>query len=63
MVKDAAKIKFEPRPLKIGLGWHIVATYPSGLQEHIIGFKTQAEATEWLANGRRQAWLKARGYA
>jgi hypothetical protein len=57
------KITFDPKPLKIGTRWHIVATYhPSGQQEHITGFRDEAEAKEWLAGKGCQVWRKARGY-
>jgi hypothetical protein len=41
----------------------IFATFPSGQQEHIAGFKTEDEAIEWLTGSRCQASLNARGYA
>jgi hypothetical protein len=63
MAKDVSKVTFDPKPLTSGTGWYVVATYPGGQQEHIPGFKTEAEAVEWLASSRCQAWLKARGYA
>jgi hypothetical protein len=63
MVKDVPRVTFDPKALKRGLEWYLVATYPGGQQEHITGFKTEAEAVEWLASSRCQAWLKARGYA
>jgi hypothetical protein len=44
MSKCAEKISFDPKPLKEGAGWHIVVTYPSGMQEHIPGFRSEAEA-------------------
>jgi hypothetical protein len=56
-------VTFDPKPRKIGPEWHVVATYPSGQQEHITGFETEAAAIEWLASSRCHAWLKARGYA
>jgi hypothetical protein len=63
MAKNVPKVTFDPKPLRSGTGWHVVATYPGSQQEHIPGFKTEAEAVEWLASSRCQAWLKARGYA
>jgi hypothetical protein len=56
-------VTFDSEPLWVGSEWHLVATYPSGQREHVTGFKSEAEAIEWLASGRCQAWLKARGYA
>jgi len=57
------EVTFDPNPRKVGPGWRLVATYPSGQQEYITGFETEAAAIEWLAGSRCQAWLKARGFA
>jgi hypothetical protein len=62
MLKPAAKITFEPKPLKVGEGWYIVVTYPGSMQEHIPGFRSEKEAEEWLAGKGRETWLRARGY-
>jgi hypothetical protein len=56
-------ITFDPRPLKIGTGWHIIAMYPMRGKEHITGFHSEEEALDWLAGDGCQAWLRARGYA
>jgi len=65
MRDSGTKVTFDPQPLRAGPGeWHIVATYhPSGQQEHISGFRDEADAKEWLTGKGCQAWLKARGYA
>jgi hypothetical protein len=63
MAKNVSKVTFDPKPVKSGTGWYVVATYLGGQQEHLPGFKNEAEAIEWLASSRCQAWLKARGYA
>lgn len=63
MAKSVPKVTFDPKPRKVGPGWRLVATFPSGQQEYITGFKSEADAVEWLASSRCQAWLKARGYA
>ena len=67
MAQTKPEIIFEPKPRRIGLEWRVVATYPSGQKEHIAGFASEAEATEWLASNSSQAWrmarLMARGYA
>jgi hypothetical protein len=63
MAKDVSRVTFDPKPLRSGTGWYVVATYPGSQQEHIPGFKTEAEAVEWLASSRCQAWLKVRGFA
>jgi hypothetical protein len=38
------------------------ATHPSGQQEHILGFHTEAEAIAWRVSQGRRAWLETRGY-
>ncbi len=43
--------------------WTIVATHPSGQQEHIIGFHSEAEAKKWRVSVGCEAWLRTRGYA
>ena len=48
MTNPADKITFEPRPLKVGPEWHVVATYPMGGKEHIKGFRSEAEAMAWM---------------
>jgi hypothetical protein len=63
MAKDRQKVTFKPQPLKVGVDWHVIASFPSGQREHITGFKSEAEAVEWLASSRCQTWLVARGYA
>jgi hypothetical protein len=62
MTNPADKITLEPRPLKVGPEWHVVATYPMGSKEHITGFRSEAEALEWMKSDRCAAWVKARGY-
>jgi len=42
--------------------WSVVATHPSGQQEHIVGFHTEAEALEWRVSQGCRAWLTTRGY-
>jgi hypothetical protein len=63
VAKNIPKVTFDLKPLKSGTDWYLVATYPDGQQEHITGFKIEADAIEWLDSSRCQAWLKARGYA
>ena len=63
MPKSADKISFDLKPLKVGEGWYIVVTYPGGMQEHIPGFHSVAEAEVWLSSKGRQTWRRARGYS
>jgi hypothetical protein len=59
---DRDAVTFDPRPIKVGSSWRVVATHPSGQQEHISGFHTDAEAIEWLSSNACAAWLRTRGY-
>ena len=63
MVQSSSLVAFEPRPQKIGRVWALIATHPSGQQEDIIGFHTEAEAKEWRAGHGLRAWFRTRGYA
>ena len=59
MAKPAGKITLAPQPVKFGAQWHVVGTYPGGQQEHITGFKTEADALDWIANDSAD-WLEKR---
>jgi hypothetical protein len=50
---------FEPRPLKIGGDWSVVATWRDGHTERITGFKSGREAFDWVEN-QSQGWLAKR---
>jgi uncharacterized protein (DUF2147 family) len=50
-------------PLGVDGVWAVVATHPSGQQEHIVGFHSEAEAKEWRVGVGCEAWLRTRGYA
>ena len=59
MPKSADAITFDPKPLKTGEGV-IVVTHPGGMQEHITGFRDEAETRDWLAGKGRKTWLRER---
>jgi hypothetical protein len=59
MAKPTGEITLAPQPVKFGLHWHVVGTYSGGQQEHITGFKTEADALDWIANDSA-AWLEKR---
>ena len=63
MAISADNVVFDREPLKVDRLWAVVATHPSGQQEHIVGFHTEAEAREWRASHSCEAWLRTRGYA
>lgn len=62
MMYPSTMIKFQPLPLKVGMEWHVVVTYPSGHKEHIAGFKHQTEAVNWIGSPPCMQWVKERGY-
>jgi hypothetical protein len=62
MGNPAREIKFDPKPLKVGDEWHIVASWPDGREEHISGFKNEIEAINWIGSSKHLQWLKARGF-
>jgi hypothetical protein len=62
MAEPHQRITINPQPVKAGDEWHIVATWPSGHPEHITGFKTEAEAREWITGDGAKTWLRGRGY-
>ena len=42
MADHADKVTFDPRPIRLGVAWGLVATHAlSGQQEHIIGFHSE----------------------
>jgi hypothetical protein len=59
MAKPTGKITLAPQPIGFGPQWHVVGTYPDGQQEHITGFKTEADALDWIANDSA-TWLEKR---
>ena len=63
MAISADNVVFDREPLKVDRLWDVVPTHPSGQQEHIVGFHTEAEAREWRASHSCEAWLRTRGYA
>ena len=59
MAKPTGEITLAAQPVKVGAQWHVVGTYPGGQQEHITGFKTEADALDWIATESAN-WLKNR---
>jgi hypothetical protein len=54
---DQLAPKFEPVEMNIGKGWYVLATLPRGTPIQLGGFRTEAEALEWIAR-KASAWLK-----
>jgi hypothetical protein len=63
MANSTDSVVFDREPLKVDRVWTIVATHPSGQQEHIIGFHSEVEAEDWRTSKGCGAWLRTRGYA
>lgn len=62
MTNSPIRIRFDPFPDKVGGGWHLRATHPNGMEEHIAGFASAFEAIAWLGTPEHEEWLKARGH-
>jgi hypothetical protein len=58
MAEPHHRITINPQPVRAGNEWHVVATWPSGHPEHIKGFKTEAEAREWITGDGAKTWLR-----
>ena len=59
---DATNVEFGLGPQRVGAIWAWIATHPSGQQEEIVGFHSEAEAREWRASNGLRAWFRTRGY-
>ena len=59
MAKPTGEITLAPQPIKVGTQWHVVGTYSGGQQEHVTGFKTEADALDWIADDSAD-WLEKR---
>ena len=57
MVDAPQKTTFEAVQIKMGPEWSVRLTLPNGEQPHLGGFKTEAEAIEWIKR-ESAAWLK-----
>jgi hypothetical protein len=62
IMTNSDSVIFERKAVKIDRVWSVIATHPSGQQEHIVGFHTEAEAMEWRVSQGCRAWLTTRGY-
>lgn len=51
------KVEFEPLQMGNRVGWYVRVTLPNGKQPNLGGFKTEAEAREWIARELAH-WLK-----
>ena len=63
MAEFIGKITISHQPFKVGNEWRVKVIWPSGHPEEITGFKTQAEAKDWIEGDGAKAWLRKRGYA
>lgn len=57
MVDPRHRVTFSPVEMMIGRGWYILVRLPSGRDQQLGGFNTEAEAQDWIQ--RKSAdWLK-----
>jgi hypothetical protein len=61
LAKSVAKIRFEPRPIKMGSGWLVIVRFPDRPEIEVPSFATEADAQNWVTNDS-WAWLKKLGY-
>jgi hypothetical protein len=61
MAQSGAKITINPNPRKVGTEWLLEASFSSGEILAIRGFKTEAEAREWVGSPRYLEWLREKG--
>jgi hypothetical protein len=45
-----------------GGDWQIQAFCPTGEIEHVVGFKTDVEAWDWISGPKSKEWASARGH-
>jgi hypothetical protein len=57
MAYFVSEVKFEALEMKIAKGWYVLAKPPKGTFVRLGGFKTEAEAQEWIDH-KSAAWLK-----
>jgi hypothetical protein len=53
------KPQIEPRELRDGTGWYVLVTWGDRPSEEVGGFKSQAEAQNWIDHASA-AWVRAR---
>ena len=55
------KISINPSPRRVADEWHLEACFPNGKMLAITGFKTDAEAKDWLGSSQHMTWLREMG--
>jgi hypothetical protein len=58
MCESHNRVAVSPSPREAGTGWVLDAVFSNGKQAAISGFRTEAEANEWLGSARHAAWLR-----
>ena len=59
MTTLSPKVDFQPIEMKVGSGWFVRVTLPRGEPPRLGGFKTEAEATEWIKR-KSAVWVLSR---
>jgi hypothetical protein len=57
MVTSIPEVDFQPVEMKTGKGWFVRVTLPRGEPPRLGGFRTEAEAIEWIKN-KSGTWLR-----
>lgn len=57
MKEAAPKLRFDACQIKMGLEWYVRVTLLHGETRHLGGFKSEAEANEWIKR-ESAGWLK-----
>jgi hypothetical protein len=57
MKKDMTNPPMAPCEIKDGSGWCVLVSWPSGLEQHVPGFRSLAEAEQWIVD-ESETWLK-----
>lgn len=58
MAESRHRVTIDPIPRRVGTEWLLDALFPNSETGAIKGFKTQAEANEWLGSCRHLIWLR-----
>jgi hypothetical protein len=57
MVDPEPKVTFKAIQIKSDEGWHVLVTLPNGQQPYLGGFKTEADAINWIDH-ESKTWLE-----
>ena len=61
MRQAPSTVEFGPAPRRVGAVWSWIATHPTGQQEEVVGFHSEAEARQWRTSNGLRARFRTRG--